>query len=1293
MKPLLHRHGPARPRGTREPGVAHGDSAPPREWPRATLGRGWGWQWLGVLTLATWLGIPVRAATVSWVGPLTGTHDWSAPSNWEGGRLPAAGDDVRIAGESTNLVVRVLGAFSVRSVDSTATLRLTTDITVNSVLTVSGTFLNRGIIRLESERSDRNSTLALTGAGGLDNRGLLWVTAANSGGRRLNGGISNRGRILVESGITLNVANDGRVFSALEGRIDANGLLLIEAGRVQLSGGLLAGDVRAFNAATVVDASWTSPATLRLVGVASSLIGNASPAATLALDTDIANNVTLTTAPGAVNLGRIVLGSSRSDRAVLLAIGAGFTNAPSGVIEAQRDAGGSRSINGTLVNQGLLSAPDTTFAFEGTYHSDGGRVTGDVRFLGARILSSRPPAETTALALYGATSFESTQIPANLRLRVISDIGANGRLMFNTNLINSGAILLESLRSDRVSALQLNAFHLENRGLLRVVSTNGGQRRIEGRLTNRGQLTVDAGIHLVVANRGQVFSAASGAVTVDGSMGVDEGRVEISGGGLSGDLRLYNAATFVAATFANNATLRLLGTASTLVGNGSSTMTLLLDTDVGNQTTVSTLPGAVNVGQIQLSSSRSDRTSRLEFGAGFTNAPSGVIEAVVGAGGGRNLNGTLINQGQVRATGITLAVTGTYQSDGGSVSGDVVFQDARIVPTRVTPEPVELRLFGGGSVLATNNLPNLVLRVISDIGANGRLLFLSNVVNGGTILLESLRPDRTTTLTSANGLLVNGEAGLIVSVPDNAGVRSIAAALRNQGRIVLNHDLTLAASGAQHINSARLDLGGKVLSVVGSSLLNAQGGRLIGAGGVSMAGGPFTNAGLLAPGASPGRLLVTGNFVQADTGGLEIEVASTAGVGTGHDAVVIENGTATLQGGTLVTRLLGEFVPAAEARFRVISASGTVSGRFARTPSLQVHPNRYFQTEYLPNAIDLRTLTGLNSTLPPSIVVHPQSQTAAPEASIVLTVGANGSGPLSYQWRRNGVAIPGATGVSLNLPRLTEVDFGTYDVVVSNAAGSSTSDPASLAKTTSGGGGGTSNLDYGDAQDPLYPTTLAHNGASQLVYPGFVLGGLIDADNGTQQNTTATADGADEDGVIFLDPVVPGQPFRVQVTHAAPAGTAPGRLSAWIDWSANNSWAEAGDRIITHYQLARGINLFTNTVPANAVIGFTSTRFRLYRDNYPGFDGAGTEDGEVEDYRIEITTTGGGGGGGEPGDSTRDFGDAPDSYQTLQANDGPRHLPDAGLYFGNRVDLEPDGQPTLFANGDDSLGVPDDEDG
>ena len=80
--------------------------------------------------------------------------------------------------------------------------------------------------------------------------------------------------------------------------------------------------------------------------------------------------------------------------------------------------------------------------------------------------------------------------------------------------------------------------------------------------------------------------------------------------------------------------------------------------------------------------------------------------------------------------------------------------------------------------------------------------------------------------------------------------------------------------------------------------------------------------------------------------------------------------------------------------------------------------------------------------LPPTIISHPQSQTVLAGASVTFTV--IDSGGVSYQWRKNGINIPGATNSSYSISFVKPEDAGYYSVVVSNAGGSVISQNALL---------------------------------------------------------------------------------------------------------------------------------------------------------------------------------------------------------------------------------------------------------
>jgi glucose/arabinose dehydrogenase len=84
----------------------------------------------------------------------------------------------------------------------------------------------------------------------------------------------------------------------------------------------------------------------------------------------------------------------------------------------------------------------------------------------------------------------------------------------------------------------------------------------------------------------------------------------------------------------------------------------------------------------------------------------------------------------------------------------------------------------------------------------------------------------------------------------------------------------------------------------------------------------------------------------------------------------------------------------------------------------------------------------------PTIGTQPASRTVPVGGSVTFTVGASGTPPLSYQWRRNGTNIAGATAASYTIASAAQADDGArFSVVVSNAAGSVTSADAVLTVT------------------------------------------------------------------------------------------------------------------------------------------------------------------------------------------------------------------------------------------------------
>jgi hypothetical protein len=70
--------------------------------------------------------------------------------------------------------------------------------------------------------------------------------------------------------------------------------------------------------------------------------------------------------------------------------------------------------------------------------------------------------------------------------------------------------------------------------------------------------------------------------------------------------------------------------------------------------------------------------------------------------------------------------------------------------------------------------------------------------------------------------------------------------------------------------------------------------------------------------------------------------------------------------------------------------------------------------------------------------------------SATISVGAVGSGELSYQWYLDGVAIDGATSATLNFPSIQFTNGGMYSVVVSSSFGTITNAAAQVIVSPAG---------------------------------------------------------------------------------------------------------------------------------------------------------------------------------------------------------------------------------------------------
>ena len=171
------------------------------------------------------------------------------------------------------------------------------------------------------------------------------------------------------------------------------------------------------------------------------------------------------------------------------------------------------------------------------------------------------------------------------------------------------------------------------------------------------------------------------------------------------------------------------------------------------------------------------------------------------------------------------------------------------------------------------------------------------------------------------------------------------------------------------------------------------------------------------------------------------------------------------------------------------------------------------------------TVPSLEATLQVSLVLpvitsQPSDQSVIEGQPVIFVVEALGS-QLSYQWRRNGVAIPGETLNELTLDAVTLADDGAeFVALVSNGAGTVSSDPATLTVSLASPviTAQPSDQAVGEGQDATFTVTAA---GSQLSYQWQRDG--VDIAGATSASYTLSA-------VVLGDS---GSTFRVIVTNAA----------------------------------------------------------------------------------------------------------------------------------------------------------------
>lgn len=189
------------------------------------------------------------------------------------------------------------------------------------------------------------------------------------------------------------------------------------------------------------------------------------------------------------------------------------------------------------------------------------------------------------------------------------------------------------------------------------------------------------------------------------------------------------------------------------------------------------------------------------------------------------------------------------------------------------------------------------------------------------------------------------------------------------------------------------------------------------------AGSAAINFGSVAPGTEVLRTIKFSNLGEADLTDLAVSISPPPPAGGSFDIIgVVPDSLSEGQGFTVV-----------------VQYSASILGAYSAT--LQVTSNDPVNPIF-------NVSLGVEVLTPVSIQTPPAGQTVNVGTPVTLSVVAEGSPTITYQWFKNGQEIENANLANLNLGPVSIADQGNYWVTVANSGSSVTSAPATLLVAT-----------------------------------------------------------------------------------------------------------------------------------------------------------------------------------------------------------------------------------------------------
>jgi hypothetical protein len=220
----------------------------------------------------------------------------------------------------------------------------------------------------------------------------------------------------------------------------------------------------------------------------------------------------------------------------------------------------------------------------------------------------------------------------------------------------------------------------------------------------------------------------------------------------------------------------------------------------------------------------------------------------------------------------------------------------------------------------------------------------------------------------------------------------------------------------------------------------------------------------------------------------------------------------------------------------------------------------------------------LTVNTPPIITVQPASQTVVSGSPVTLSVTAGGSGPITYQWMKNGTypfkpsAISGAISSSYIINNSIDSDAGSYYVVVSNSSASVTSSNATVIVNT--------------------PPTITIQPASSITYSGTTYSLAVSAAGTSPLNYQWYKDGTAINGAISSSYALTGTTLNKAGSYYVVVSNVAGSVTS-------NTTTVVTPPLITTQPVSSSVTAGNSTSFSAVASGSPTLTYQWYKNSSP----------------------------------------------------------------------------------------------